>query len=393
MLTELYVSLAKDALAEYSYPAYLAGLDFRLYKHLRGITIRIDGFSDKQTVLLEQIIDTLKNINIQPERFAQNKRDLDRDLRNALQNKPFERLATEARSWLLYPYWTEKQQIATLTDINQQDLEDFIPRFWERTNLVTLSHGNVSPEQAAAASGIIKNKLLTDTEVVSVPKSQVVDLSSAQWYRLSETEHQDTAYLYYLQGADKSYRSRAAFGLLAQIIGPAYYNAVRTEAQMGYIVFATPYSLLEVPALAFIVQSPSHSIDQIHQATQAFLQSFAAQLREMPATEFARHKEALVSRLTEPDKTLEQRSDRFWTEIDTQSNEFDTMKRIAAIAGAFSVEEISQQFEEYFLDNPQSLLLTSIPEGGDTPALSAVRTVIGERTNWRTENSLFPGNN
>jgi insulysin len=390
VLTELYVSLAKDALAEYSYPAYLAGLDFRLYKHLRGITVRIDGFSDKQAVLLERILDTLKDLKIQPDRFKQNKRDLDRDLRNSLQNKPFERLATEARSWLLYPYWTERQQIVALAPITQQDLTEFIPQFWAATNLVTMSHGNVTAAQAMAASKVISTKLLVDTEVVEVPKSQVVKLSAAKWFRKTSSEHQDTAYLYYLQGTDNTYYSRAAFGLLAQIIGPAYYNAVRTEAQMGYVVFATPYSLLEVPALAFIVQSPSHTVEQIHNKTYQFLQSFVTRLHDMPAAEFSKHKEALVTRLTEPDKTLEQRSDRFWTEIDTQNEDFDTTARIADVVNSFTIAELANYMEQHFLSDPHSLLLASIPQGQPEPLLTSPGRDIGERATWLSNNSLFP---
>jgi len=390
VLTELYVALARDALAEYSYPAYLAGLDFRLYRHLRGITVRIDGFSDKQTVLLERILDTLKNLKIQPRRFEQNKTDLERDLRNALKNKPFERLAAETRSWLLYPYWTEKDQIAAVEVVTQGDLERFIGDFWQQTNLVTMSHGNATLEQATATSEVIKQKLLADTQIVDVPKSRVFDLGGQQWFRASSTEHQDTAYLYYLQGNEKSYRERANFGLLAQIIGPAYYHKVRTEEQMGYVVFATPYSLLEVPALAFIVQSPSHTAEDIHQQTTGFIADFHDQLKAMSEAEFNRHKEALVARLTEPDKTLEQRSDRFWTEIDQQNKDFNTMASIASIVSAYSLEEIINQYEQSFLQQPQSLLLISKPKRQEASPLATTTTAIGKRSEWLEKNKLFP---
>ncbi|MEA3290761.1 MAG: insulinase family protein, partial [Pseudomonadota bacterium] len=52
VLTELYARMVQDQLTELSYPAYLAGLEYQLYRHSRGVSVRINGYSDKQQVLL-----------------------------------------------------------------------------------------------------------------------------------------------------------------------------------------------------------------------------------------------------------------------------------------------------------------------------------------------------
>ncbi|WP_020407664.1 insulinase family protein [Hahella ganghwensis] len=398
VLTEMYVTLAKDALSEFSYPAYLAGLDFKLYRHLRGITLRIDGFSEKQPVLLERILATLQNLEIKPERFAQFKRDLQRELRNTSKDKPFERLASEARSKLLQPYWTEEEQLAALNNIDQEQLSQFIPTFWNAFNLVTLAHGNISSEQALEASEVIRTKLLQNANIVDVEKSQVIDIQRPDWFEAVPTQHQDTAYLYYLQGPSKSYQDRASFGLLSQIIGPLYYNEIRTQAQMGYVVFATPYTLLDVPALAFIVQSPSHSAEQIHDATNNFINRFADILNQLPEAEFEKHKEALVTRLSESDKTLEQRSDRYWTEIDVKNFQFDTREQIASLVQGMDKETLLAYYRQHFIENRQAMLLTTVPaDSGDTKAVPLVSRenlqIIESRQQWLNSNDLFPAGN
>ncbi|MFQ5760007.1 MAG: insulinase family protein, partial [Acidiferrobacterales bacterium] len=40
VLTQLYVMIVNDQLSEFSYPAYLAGLTYDLYKHVRGFAVR-----------------------------------------------------------------------------------------------------------------------------------------------------------------------------------------------------------------------------------------------------------------------------------------------------------------------------------------------------------------
>jgi len=61
VLTKLFVRLVKEQLNEFTYPATLAGLEYSLYRHTRGITLRVEGYSDKQEVILTQILDVIKN--------------------------------------------------------------------------------------------------------------------------------------------------------------------------------------------------------------------------------------------------------------------------------------------------------------------------------------------
>lgn len=362
VLTELFIAMAREQLNEFTYPAYLAGLDFKLYKHQRGLTLRIDGFNEKQPELLARILDTLTAFEVDPVLFARLREELQRDLRNNLKNKPFERLAGLLKGYILDPWWDESAQLDALAPLTAEDLRAFAPRLLEQVNAATLALGNLSEEQARKANDVVARRLLQDRQIVTVPRSRVVRLDAGLAFASEPTEHPDSAYLLYIQGAGKSYRDRAVMGLISQIIAPAYYNDIRTERQMGYVVFATPFTLLEVPGLAFIVQSPTHSPAQMHEATEAFLKTFSERLASLDPAEFARHQQALIGRLTEEDKTLEQRADRFWTEIDIGNPAFDSMQRIADEVAALSVPELQVAFQDLFVSAPHALLLTAFPE-------------------------------
>jgi len=54
-LTQLYSSAIADSLNEISYPALLAGINFSVRSHTRGLSIRVGGYNDKQGLLLEKI--------------------------------------------------------------------------------------------------------------------------------------------------------------------------------------------------------------------------------------------------------------------------------------------------------------------------------------------------
>lgn len=69
MSLRLYTDLVRDALTEYSYDADLAGLSYDVSNTAEGIHISVGGYNDKLTVLLKVVLDKLKTLTVNPERF------------------------------------------------------------------------------------------------------------------------------------------------------------------------------------------------------------------------------------------------------------------------------------------------------------------------------------
>ena len=83
VLSTLLARMANDALDEFAYPAALAGQSYSLYRHRRGITARLSGWSDKQDLLLARIVSTLRALPLPPRRFEAEKTEYAHQLGNA----------------------------------------------------------------------------------------------------------------------------------------------------------------------------------------------------------------------------------------------------------------------------------------------------------------------
>ncbi|HSS64049.1 MAG TPA: insulinase family protein, partial [Gammaproteobacteria bacterium] len=135
-LTRLYVAMVNDELNEFSYAANLAGLSYSLYKHIRGVTVRISGYSDKQDILLRQIIGALERPELDPQRFRILKQDLVRNIRNRRQNAPYDRALDELRDMLIAPQWSDEAQLSAAANVTLDQLRAFIPEFRRRMHVV-----------------------------------------------------------------------------------------------------------------------------------------------------------------------------------------------------------------------------------------------------------------
>ncbi len=366
VLTSLYTSMVQDQLNEYSYPAYLAGLNYDLYSHIRGVSIKIGGYSEKQTLLLEKILKTVKNLHLKQERFDIYKEQLARSLENAAKQKPYQQTTGEIRKLMLRPQWTEQEKLEAIKSISIDTLTAFKTDLLNEIEVVTLSSGNISRAASLNISNLIQSWLLgDDIKNTIVSRGKVARLPLNQSFsKTLNIEHPDTGYTLYLQGKNKSFQEQAHFLLLSQILSSPYYERVRTENQLGYIVFATNYNFLEVPAIAFIVQSPVANVYQLERETQRFLTEYAKNLNAMPVAEFEQHKAALLSRLFEKENNLGERSNRFWREIDRENVSFDTREKLSKEINDLSPDKFGEFY--YSLIHSQGKRLLTFSTGKNT---------------------------
>ncbi|MBT8419425.1 MAG: insulinase family protein [Gammaproteobacteria bacterium] len=358
VLTDLLIAQVKDLLTEFTYPADLAGLEYEIYSHLRGISIRIEGYHDKQALLLARVLDVLGQPNLDEKRFRIAKEKLTRKLRNKRKQVPYRRTIAELYDLLLKPRWTPDARLAALAPVALSDLRAFVPKLFERLSLVALSHGNVHKTDALAMGELLKARLLRGVQPVRVPRGQVIQLTQDTSYlRRITPYHHDTAVAVYFQGQNRGFRELAEMALLGQLMKSAFFNALRTEQQLGYVVLASAYPLLEVPGLMFLVQSPHTDPGTLTAHVERFLTDFTKVLGAMEPTEFDRHKTALVAEILEHEESLSVRSDRYWREIDQGYGSFDSRQRKAEAVRAITLDDIGRVYRAQITGEQQRRLI------------------------------------
>lgn len=357
-LTELMVSLFKDSLNEFSYPAYLAGLHYELYNHSRGVTIKISGYNDKQSELLNKILLTFKYKAFNAERFDIIKERLMRKLLNAKDRKPYEQAISETQTLILSPSWREEDRLEVLSSQNLNDLENFRSEFFSTLDTAILSTGNVSRAGTLNIGKQLESIILSSSMTQRVERPKVLKLSGSQtYYSTRPVEHPDTGFVYYLQGNNKTYKQRAMFQLLSQILSTNYYARIRTDKQLGYIVFATNFTLLETPALAFIVQSPISDGPTLYEETELFLSSQVSILADLEPSKFKQYQQAVVSQLLKKENTLYQKSNRYWQEIDIENSDFDSRERLSNTVNKITREELHQFYTSLIKSKGNALVI------------------------------------
>lgn len=112
--SRLYTELVKDALVEYSYDAELAGLSYQLDTQADGILLTVDGYNDKLEVLAKVVLEKMKDLKVDEERFNLIMDQLKRAFVNHRLSQPYEHAAFHASHLTSEIAWTRDEKLVAL---------------------------------------------------------------------------------------------------------------------------------------------------------------------------------------------------------------------------------------------------------------------------------------
>jgi insulysin len=114
---------------------------------------------------------------------------------------------------------------------------------------------------------------------------------------------------------DPSHEEDVLLDLTNHLAYTSAYQRLRTEEQLGYIVFTSLRRLNGAQGLSIVVQSSMEGPARLDKRIEEWMASFRGELEKMSEEEFGNHVQAVVALKLEKDKRLSEESFRHWGEI------------------------------------------------------------------------------
>ena len=346
VLTRLLAGWLNDSLNEPLYPAWIAGQSFSAYAHARGMTLSFSGWRDGQTPLIEQALEQLQQADISTGAFERVRYQLQREWRNAPQASLTGQASRALGEALLTPQWSTAELLEASQRLEKRHLENFRRRFLDDLYIDAMAVGNLNAEQAQEQANLIRGALTPRLTRDDIPPLTPLEVSSESEILHPHSTREESLVLRYLQGRDTSVEEQARLSVLAQWLDTPFYQQLRTEEQLGYIVNAGYSPMLEAPGISLIVQSPDVDSSTIAERMDAFMEAAEARLNTLSNGELAAHRQAVHDRLNQRDTSLPSMTNRYWQATALDEVRFDRREQLAALALDVSVEELQSLWPE-----------------------------------------------
>ena len=363
-MAELYLDLVRDQLNAAVYPAAEAGLNFGLSVSSRALRVAVSGYSDKQSILLEDVLRALTKLNWNQANFDRLKQKRLRLLANFQREYPFRQVMTGLYS-MLSGRWTPTQKMAVIEAVSMPQLKEFSDQLLSALELKLLVSGNHSRQVAKS----IEQQFVKRFALVPVSNpSRIAKLEKGPMVGRIPIDHADSVAVLYLQGQTDGLEQMALVSLLAEMLSAPFYNSLRTEKQLGYVVSAFANNVDLVPGLAMLVQSPVANEGGLRREFELFIAAFTKDVEELTEADLQRYKDSLLSNLTEKPKNLDELNGRFMEALNLGYKGFDFRQQFAAAINNVSITGLQTGYKQIIVTESRSLWVTTAAMGEDNSA-------------------------
>ena len=352
-LGKLYEAAVQEGLNELVYPIQMAGLSYSLSITKKGVVLTIGGYSERITDLLKLVTQNLMDIKIDEQKFQNIKEAMVRGLKNRKLGKAYARGGYFNWLMLLDEQYTEEQKLAALTPLSLDDLKTYSKKLYEKVFVTGMIHGNYSDEKAIQSTKTLleslKSKPLSDDQryeqvVETMPEGKRIRFSR-------EVEDNNNSLAYAIQIGDKNPALSAKASMLASIVESDFYKQMRTNQQLGYLVWSFQQRMEDRIFFRLVIQSSTHGPFELSKRVNAWLASTKMLFSALSDEEFERHRQALIVGLEkEGDSIASVLSDLYSFAID-EKGDFKYKKKLIQAVKEVKKKDVIQLAKKVFLDS------------------------------------------
>ena len=111
--------------------------------------------------------------------------------------------------------------------------------------------------------------------------------------------------------------------------------------------------------IAFYVQSPKHTADEILIRHQHFISNYLQHIDSLDEQQWQDTKAGLITHIAEKDKNLRLRSQRLWLAIGNRDSKFNMQQQLLVELDKLSLKQMQQYIKETFAESRPRIELLS----------------------------------
>ncbi len=316
LLLRFYQTCIVDYLAPAATNADLAGVDFSAEVDLEGLRLNASGFSDSPLRFAEYVAAQLLTFELSPERFASMKELTIRNLQSYAQTEAFGLARDYSTAVLREYFFLTDHSLDQAANVTWENVQAAVRDFMARGKLEVVVHGHVTPDVAEAstrriaaaigAQSVPENKLLRRKHLAIKPGETVVTTDNIEGvnstYRATYLLPDDTPL------------TRATATVIGNFMRTPYFDELRTNQQLGYIVGSASGASRDQWLLLYVIQSSEFDADTQRARSEAFLAGLPEMLANVTDEQWTTLVAGARSEFEEKSKSIAEKAGRMFSQ-------------------------------------------------------------------------------
>jgi insulysin len=351
-LAKLYEALMQEGLNELVYPIQMAGLSYGLSIQKKGVILNIGGYSERIGDLVKLVTKNLKEVNVDKQKFANIKEAMMRGLKNQKLGQAYARGGYYNWLMLLNDQYTDEEKLDALTSITLEDVKAFAKTLYDKVYVTGMIHGNWSDKEAQESVEMLLSALgskpLPENErfeqlVKVIPGGEQIQFSR-------EVEDNNNSLAYAIQVGEKEPSLLAKASIIASIVESDFYTQMRTNQQLGYIVWSFNQRIEDRVFFRLVIQSSTHGPFEMSKRVNTWLVSTEKLFANLTDQEFKRHQQSLVIGLEKEGDSIGAIAGELYSLAADEKGDFLYKKKMIQAVKNLKREEVVKAAGKIFID-------------------------------------------
>lgn len=338
--------------AKLMFQTSVAGMKADLSTEDNGITLSVNGYTQNIGKLLQDMIAGFSQFEITPEILLQAKQrfleKLDKDEKeNALRQANF-----AISNFSTYPYFEIDKKRETINQITIDDIKNTRQNLLNNaTYLKGISVGNLSDEQVISITENLSKLVRNSNKNKGYGRYIDINNSQRKINYIKSISHEDNGFVIsFFPNYYGEFEGLSRAILLRSIISRWYFDDLRTDKQLGYVVYANNTQIGKTSGIQFSVQSPTVSAASIMEHNQRFFDETLHKLVNLPEKEFEQYRTSLLEILQYKPESLSEEFSDFMLDYLRGNHSFDRKQKLIEHIKKLTKDEVIIFYKNAVID-------------------------------------------
>ncbi|WP_373778422.1 pitrilysin [Glaesserella sp.] len=335
-----------------SFQATVAGMDIKWVTGDNGIGVGVEGYTQNLAKLLQDMVVQFSRFELSEEALTQAKQRYVEMLDQQEKENALRQANSVITDFATYPYFSVAAKRQAIEQVNLDDIRQMRNRLLtEATGMSLLSVGNLSDPQIKQIVSTLQSVVKNNDSALDYGRYLDINQSKRKVNHIKRIPHLDNALsIAYFPNGYQELDGISRAMLLKDIISRWYFDDLRTDKQLGYVVYATSSRIGKTSGLQFLVQSPTASTQEIMQHNNRFFSETLDKLNTMSREEFEKYRSSLLEVLQHKPESLSQEFGEFAADFVRGNSKFDRKAQIIELVKKLQQQDIVDFYRQAVID-------------------------------------------
>ena len=383
--SKIYAASVKESLNEMVYPAKQAGLNYSFVEGYEGLYLTVSGYTESAMTLYEMILSHLVDFSITEEQFMAIQDKIVRDYQNFPLTDAHQQTREKGAEIFHHIKYNWDESLPIVQSATLSDIREFGKMLYKKTFVEGLVYGDFSKTDAGKTLRLFKEK--TRTKGIKRENAFELDFllqeNPEDVYYVDQLSVNNSCFSREYVLGDDTPQIRAASLIISQALQQPFFTEMRTNQQLGYVVWSYAHARDETHYVNFLIQSGVYPADELNQRADDFIATTPDIIGGLDAKTFQQLKDSAIEKLDKKPKSIQERSNKFKNYIFERKGDFEYDEKTKAALKAIDHSSVVDLLSEMVAkDSRRTATILMFADGHENR--SEIQSSFKNINEWKT---------